>query len=141
MTGGAPELGPRLSVTWRLRAPPLPPTVAVGIGPAALGLCDAALRRTDEQLAALRGLAGDGLLCLVGEDLPWADGVRWLGACPEAPGLYLPTRAMPSVHPMLLARALGGAPPLAVLPEAGLRLPLNRARPVQRDRLLAWRAS
>jgi len=140
VTAGA-QRGPGLPIEWRRREPPLAPSVVIGLGEVARALVSATLRRSDADLATLRGLAGDGLVCLVGDDLPWADGAHWLGQSPDAPGLYVPTQRRPTVHPMLLAAALGGAPPMAVLDDPPLRLPLGRARPLDRGRLLAWLAS
>jgi hypothetical protein len=98
----------------------------------------------EAEAAALRGVAGPGLLALLGEaaSLPWVDGILYLGEDPAAPGLVLPTTRFPSVPPALLDRALRArfpdlAPPLAVLPAEQRLFSLAGARPVARARLIA----
>jgi hypothetical protein len=98
----------RFSVVWRPRLRPLKPVGVFARGPAARALAERLLARDDAALARLRGVAGDGLLALLGAggDLPWTDGVSYLGRDPEAPLLLLPTTQEPAIHPRLLERAL-----------------------------------
>lgn len=136
-----------MSLATRTRAEPLPPSGAVAEGDAARRLARRLLALEDAALARLAGVAAPGLLAVagVGEDLPWVDGVAYVGRDPAAPSLLLPTATEPAAPAALLERALvasaPGAPlPLAVL-EAPLRLvPLGAARPVERARLAAWLA-
>ena len=72
------------------------------------------------------GQIGLGTLLLIGaaEELPWVDGVVYLGRDPEAPSLLLPTTLEPDVPAPLferaiLARARAAAPPIAVLVDTG----------------------
>jgi hypothetical protein len=141
---------------WRLREPPLAPLAVVARGPVAQRLAARLLRREDAALGALAGVAGEGLLLLLGEAdaLPWEDGVEYLGRDPAAPRLLLPTRHAPDVPAALLERALldlpgaeaPGAPaaggtraPLAVLRE-GLTVSARAARALSRERLASWAA-
>lgn len=127
------------AIGWSARETPLPPRAAVGLGAAARALAAAVLRRADPE--ALTGVAGDAVLVVCGASLPWAPGVVYVGECPTARALWLPTTRAPSVHPALLERALLAsvplsAAPLAVLPDRWI--PLGGARPISRARLAAW---
>jgi hypothetical protein len=136
-----------VSVAAAIRAEPLRPAGVVAEGQAALGLARRLLALEDAALARLSGVAAPGLLAVAGaeEDLPWVDGVAYVGRDPAAPSLLLPTATEPAAPAALLERALlasaPGAPlPLAVL-DAPLRVvPLGAARPVERTRLAAWLA-
>ena len=67
------------------------------------------------------GASGDAVLIL-GSDLPWIDGLVWLGRDPRAPELLLPTRYEPPVHPGLIARRLG---PVAMTLDPARVLPIS----------------
>ena len=122
---------------WARREPPLAPAAVLGLGPTARALGRRLLARPD--LGGLTAVAGDDLLLVIGEgDLPWADGVTYLGREPEAPGLLVPTWARPPVSPTLLARALDAGDGVAVALDPPLRIPLAGARALDRDRLTAW---
>jgi hypothetical protein len=127
-------------VSWAPRDEPLAPRAVAAAGPAARTLARRLLAEPDEALGALRGVAGEDVLVLLGEAeaLPWADGVLYLGRDPRAPGLLLPTALAPDVPPDLLERALTARhpAPLAVLPPR--IVPVGAARPVARARLAAW---
>lgn len=147
------------------REPPLPASAAVATGAAATALAQRLLAESDQALAALRGLAGDRLLAVLGDerDLPWVDGVLYLGADPDAPRLLLPTALAPSVGVALYetavlrhltvaataspaARGLSTAqfalltaPPIAVLPPPHDAIfSVATAAPISRPRLVAW---
>lgn len=121
---------------WPPRWPPLAPAACAAEGTAATALLRRALEAPRPE--AWRGVAGEGLVVLVGEELPWVEGAAWLGLDPDMPGLYVPTNRRPPGPPDLWAAALlarGGADghgPFAVLPGArGTRLvPLGGARPL-----------
>jgi hypothetical protein len=133
------------ALALRPRAEALVPVAAVAEKRAARALARRLLARDDAALARLAGLAAPGLLLVLGaaDDLPWANGVQYLGRDPDAPALLLPTTLAPAaplalVERALLARAGAASAPLAVL-FAPLRLvPLGGARPVERARLTAW---
>lgn len=130
------------------RAEPLAASAAIAEGEAAARLARRLLALPDASLARLDGVAGEGLLAVLGaeNDLPWVDGVRYLGRDPAAPALLLPTARTPVLPLPLVERALAaaapeGAAPLAVLTDPLRVVPLGRARPVDRARLLAWMAA
>jgi len=130
-----------------MRAEPLRPAAAVAEREAAGRLGRRLLALTDDGLARLSGVCAPGILAVVGaeEDLPWVDGVRYVGRDPSAPSLLLPTAAAPALPAALLehalhARAAGAPRPLAVLSGPLRVVPLGAARPLERARLAAWLA-
>lgn len=137
----------RLPVKWSPRPEPLTALAVAGTGPVALALARRALSAEDSRLAAWSGVAGPGVLVLLGETaaLPWVDGAVYLGREAAAPSLLLPCTLAPDVAPALLERALVsrafGVTPLAVLPRASQLVPVSGARPVARETLVAWLAA
>lgn len=100
------------SIALLPREPPRPAVAVAALGPARTGLATAAVRRLTVG-AELRAAAGDDWLVVLGatDDLPWADGCRWLG---REDGLLLPTTATVRPSADLVARALrGDTPPVA----------------------------
>jgi len=137
---------PHLVPSWSPRALPLPALAVAGVGPVALALARRALAVDGAALARWSGVAGPGVLVLLGEaeSLPWVDGVLYLGRDAAAPSLLLPCTLAPDVAPALLDRALVAraqvGTPLAVLPRSGHLVPVGAARPVSRETLGAWLA-
>jgi hypothetical protein len=132
-----------LVVRFVPRDVPLRPVAAVAAGSASRALARRLLARTDGELAALRGVAGRELILVQGDDLPWVDGVIYLGVDPDAPSLLVPTTHAFDAPPALVERALttrfhGAKPPLAVVDER-LVVPCAHARPLSRA-LLEGRA-
>ncbi len=134
----------QLSVRWAPRPVPLSALAVAGVGPVALALARRALASEDAGLSAWRGVAGAGVLVLLGdtERLPWVDGAVYLGRDAAAPALLLPCNLAPDVAPSLLERALLArfptGTPLAVLPRMETLVPVGAARPVARETLAAW---
>jgi hypothetical protein len=134
----------RLEVAWRDREPPLGPVCAVATGAAARAMAERLLDRPDAALARLRAAGGPSLLAILGEadDLPWVDGITYLGRDPAAPSLLLPTHRAPTVHAALLERALlglvGRGAPVGVLLDPPRLVPLGVARVLDREALPAW---
>jgi hypothetical protein len=132
-----------MEVRWMARPVPLAPEAALGAGPVAARLVQRLLQFPDEALAKLTGVAGPGVVVLCaeeGEDLPWVDGLVYLGRDLSAPSLLIPTTLCPNVplplvERALLARMLPGSTPLAVSPRTGQVVALGGARPLQRARL------
>jgi hypothetical protein len=135
---------PALPVRWRARATPLEPVAVAARGPVAAALARRLLARDDDALGRLRGVAGPGLLILLGphDQLPWIDGVCYLGRAADAPSLFLPTAIEPDVPEALLERALvarfARLVPLAVLTDPPMVAPVGQARPIARPLLSAW---
>jgi hypothetical protein len=123
----------------------LDPVAVVGAGPAARALAQRLLWLPDAGLAALRGVAGAGLIALIGdtEALPWVDGVVYLGRDADAPRLLMPTTLRPAVPPDIFERAIArhagpAAGPWAVLSAPPRVLSLADALPVERACVLRW---
>ncbi|WP_437668965.1 hypothetical protein [Sorangium sp. So ce131] len=134
-------------VSWTPREPPLPASAVAAWGEPARALGARLLRLDDASLARLRGAAGPRAIVVLGDaaDLPWVDGVVYLGTDADAPALLLPTNARPSAGAALFARALArrfpaAAPPIAVLPGPGQLVPCAAASPLARGRVARWLA-
>ncbi len=143
----APQSGPdaadpRFALRWAPRSDPLRPVAVVATGDAATRLADRLTKESDERLGRLRGIAGADVLLLIGDagDLPWVDGVGYLGRDPAAPNLLLPTNRRPSCGGALLTRRLGRDRMLAVLVDEHRLVNIAAARAVHRETLEAWRA-
>ncbi|MCY1082603.1 bpX5 domain-containing protein [Archangium lansingense] len=137
---------PSFCPSWSPRTSPLTALAVAGVGPVALALARRVLEADDAALARWSGVAGPGVLVLLGdtESLPWVDGLVYLGRDTAAPSLLLPCTLAPDVAPALLERALvaraSGSTPLAVLPGSAHLVPVGAARPVSRDTVRAWLA-
>jgi hypothetical protein len=141
----------RISVTWTERVQPLDPVAVVGTGPSARALARRLLSDDDEFLVKRRAAGGtaDCVLYVVADttdELPWADGVVYVGRDPAAPSLLIPTMLEPSVPLPLVERSLRArfpllAPPLVYVPLAGRVLTATAARPISRRVLTAWLAA
>ena len=105
-----------MSTTATPRATPRAVTALVAEGPVARRLRARLRQLPPAALADLRGVADATHVVLLGAPaaLPWLDGVLYLGRCPDAPTLVLPTAQDPTAPPGLLERAL--AAQLAPLP-------------------------
>ena len=131
-----------LPVTWSTRAVPLPPAAVAARGKAAALLVARLRALPDDRLARLEGGASDGLVVVAGasEDLPWVDGVVYLGHDPAAADLLVPTTHMASAPAMLVEAALrarGALPagPFAVLLDPLTLVPLRELRRIDRAAL------
>jgi hypothetical protein len=103
--------------------------------------------RDEAALARLSGVRGPGLLLVLGReaDLPWIDGIVYLGKDPAAPSLLLPSALEPDVPPALLerailARAFALEAPIAVLAHPPALAGAGGARPVRSKELQAFLA-
>ena len=140
-------VAPALPWRWRVREPPLAPCAVLARGEVAQRLARRLLALPQDRCSRLRGVAGEDVLLVLGaaEDLPWVDGVGYLGVDPAAPALLLPTTEVPELHPLLLQRALlrPGASdparraPLAVLP-TGLLVSADLAEALSTIRIASW---
>jgi hypothetical protein len=135
-------------VSFGPRASPLVPVAAAARGPSAVALARHLAARDDAALARLSGVSGPGLLLVVGDaaDLPWIDGIVYLGKDPGAPSLLLPTAREPDVPASLFERAVllrspGLDAPIAVLLDPPALAGAGSARPVRRAALLAFLAA
>ncbi len=145
-TSAEPAARDLVALTWRPRSLPRDVTALVAEGPAAAAVLHRLLALPDAALAALRGVADDRHVLLVGpaSALPWVDGARYLGRAPDAPTLTLPTAQDPIVPLGLLARRVAPQEPVALWPApdgSTVVCPLGDARPLDRARLLAAHAA
>ncbi len=140
------------AVSFVARADPLAAVAVAAVGPAVRTLLDRLLSLSDETLARFTGVANVDVAVILGpgDSLPWFDGALFLGS---TGALLWPTWAEPSVHPLLLERALRrGLPdaasgPLALIIESLARqssprvVPLGSARPLSRGTLARLRGA
>jgi hypothetical protein len=102
------------------------------------------LERDAASLVTLTAVAGPELLVVLGasDELPWVDGISYLGRDASAPLLLLPTQLAPSVPAILLQTALlkqaASTGPLAVIPRSGVLIPVGGARALARSALARW---
>ncbi|MFO0695454.1 MAG: hypothetical protein U0230_17965 [Polyangiales bacterium] len=134
-----------LVLGFRGRPEPLGPSAVVAFDEVALRLARRLLDADDERLSRLRGVGGDGTLAILGDerDLPWEDGVIYLGTEEADPSICVPTTLEPDVPSGWLASivdARGSLLPLALVPRAeGLDvISLREARPLARAKLAAF---
>ena len=123
------------------RGEPLPPAAVLAHGEAAVRLARRLVRRPAAELARWSGVAAPGLLLLLGEALPWLDGVRYLGREPEAPALLVPTTLAPDVPAALVERRLigeGTRAPIVVCDEPAVIFSAAAARTVSAAGLRRW---
>jgi len=114
--------------------------VPVGVaarGPAATSLAHRLLQDRDS-LSHYKAVGAPGLLVILGEELPWVDGVVYLGHDAQSPSLLLPTNVEPSVPAALLQRALALNGPCALLLDPPSIVPLSEARTIARESLIKW---
>jgi hypothetical protein len=134
-----------VDIAFAPRADSLDPAAVIAAGSVAQALAGRLLRLSDTELAALRGVAGDGLIALLGPSasLPWVDGVVYLGRDADAPRLLLPTTLRPTVALDIFERAIARragkrASPWAVIVSPPLVISLADALAVERAHVLRW---
>ena len=104
------------------------------------------LAMEDEQLTRLTGVAGPDLLLAMGDvpDLPWVDGVKYLGRDARARELLLPTAVEPSLPLELVHRAFAlefsDAARIAIIDDPPLVVPVGAARELARAEINRWLA-
>lgn len=130
-----------IAIAWSDRSVPLAPAGAWADGDVAVRLADRLLRMPVTARTRLEGVSTEDTLVVFGaaEDLPWVDGITYLGRDPAAPSLLVPTRQSPNVSMALLGAAIGGGP-CAVLLDPPRIVSLSNALPVGRETLERWSA-
>ncbi len=154
MSGTRPAAEPtqRLTVHVAAQSRPLTPCAVLAIGdPLRCTLLDRLLRMDGAQLARIEGLCAKRSLLLLAAaaDLPWVDGVQYLGLDPEAASLLVPTASRANVAGALLERAVlhhaarcGGSAPVqrwAVSWSPPLLVPAASTRRLKPETLRLWR--
>ena len=137
--------GVGVTIGFAPRADPLEAVAVAGAGAVARRLAERMIALADGALARLRGVAGADLVVALGEagDLPWVDGVQYLGVDLAAPRLLVPTAVRPTVALELfqlavLRRAGALRAPLAVMTAPRRIASVSGALPVERAHLRAW---
>ncbi len=136
---------PQINVTWAQRQEPLSPVCVAAIGDRATALGLRLLKEDyQESFVRLQAVVTDNILLLFGavDDLPWVDGALYLGKDSQAGSMLIPTNLAPSVPMDVVFRAIlkgfPAAPPVVLLPKQGLLFSASPARPISKDRLVAW---
>jgi len=129
-----------MNIAWRTREAPLPANAAIARGAAARALAERLDALSDEALKAIRGAAGNDLIVIAGDQLPWIDGIEYLGRDDQ---LLLPTTLSPTVPVPLLARAIAFRhpdlpPPVAIVTAPDLLVSLAALAPIERTTLRLW---
>jgi hypothetical protein len=132
-----------MKLAWRPREEPLSPEALIATGDARLSVIRRLLELDDVALEKMSGVDGEGVIVVIGPDLPWADGVRYLGRDAAARSLLLPTNQRPNIPLDLFERSIGalaaksgfGAGPWAVSGDPLLVVPLASVRQIDRERL------
>ena len=130
------------NLDWQARSDPPAPAGLVAVDAAARAVVRALAQRDAAQLAGLSAVNVGGVLVVLGpaDRLPWAEGVRYCAPAADTPGLWLPTRTMPTlpadlVHAALRRRA--GGTLLLLWTEPDFVLALDDAVPID-STVLDW---
>lgn len=125
----------QLKIEWVNRFDALAPQALIAFG-AATRLRVKLLTLDDEKLANLQGVFAENLLFVSGaaENLPWADGVIYLGRDAQAASILLPTNLRPNVpvdvFEKSLLRQFAAQKPFAVVEDkiisVGAMRPISR---------------
>lgn len=139
MTGGDREQA-GLALGWAPRVVPLVPAALVAVRGVIPALHARLAGADDDALGRLRGVCTDDVWIVLGEaeDLPWVDGLTYLGRDPEAPSLWLPTYLEVRPPAVLVERALRarlGGGPLALFGTPPRLVGLGEARVLDRARM------
>lgn len=134
-----------LPLDWPLRPVPLAPALAVARGASARRLLRRLRALPDAELGRLEGGVAPGLVVLRGgpAELPWVDGIAYLGREEAATGLFVPTTRQPSAPAALAEAALRAradlpAGPVAVLLDPLTVVPLGALRRLDRALVEEW---
>jgi hypothetical protein len=98
----------RVSLRFRSRSEPLNASAVLALDLVAERLLRRLVGFDAQRLSKLEGLRTARAVLVTGamDDLPWVDGVAYLGRDTDAPSLLLPTVVRPDVHLSLFERAL-----------------------------------
>jgi hypothetical protein len=89
-----------MRVAWRQADTPLPAAAVAASGPLAARLAAKSSTRGDLHLTRFAEW-----IVVEGEDLPWVDGVTYLGVLPGTSDVLVPVHRVPALHAELVRRA------------------------------------
>jgi len=95
-------------INWRNRFDALEPVAVIGFDDTARRLKEKLLSFDDGKLSSMQGVFAENLLFATAQttDLPWVDGVVYLGKDARAASIFLPTNLRPDVPFDLFEKAL-----------------------------------
>jgi hypothetical protein len=91
-----------MKVSWDVAEPPLPPVAVAGRGTAGERLSERATG--DPRWDMFRF---SEWCVVIGDELPWIDGVIYLGVLPGTIDVLVPVHRRPRLHPGIVTRAVG----------------------------------
>ncbi len=123
-----------LEIKWQNRFDSLAPLALIAFDGVARRLKDKLLSFEDEKLSAWQGVFAEDLLFVAGAELPWTNGVIYLGKDTRATSIFVPTNLRPNAPFDLfeknLLRRFAAQKPFAVV---GSRIiPVGKMRPISR---------
>lgn len=131
------------TIEWQNRAVSLDPCAVIAFDEAAVNVAEKLLRFDDESLEAFQGTSAKSLIFISGrgDDLPWADGVVYLGRDARASASFLlPTTVEPKVSidlfKLILENKFRHLLPCVVLPKK--IIPFGTAKKLSRAALERW---
>jgi len=131
------------TIKWQNRAVSLDPCAIIASDEAAVDIAEKLLRLDDESLGTFQGASAESLIFIVGrgDDLPWADGVVYLGRDARTSASFLlPTTIEPKVpidlFKLILEKKFRHLLPCAILP--GKIIPFGTAKKLSRAALERW---
>lgn len=131
-------------LAWPAREPPLRPVAALAEGEVALRLGRRLLAGPTPEGLLAGASTGRLLIWHPAGELPWEDGLLWLGQEPGLPELFVPTTLRTPVAPELALDAVRAAAklegPIALLPNPLRALPLRSCRALWIPALERWLA-
>ena len=131
-------MSPPLKIKWQIRFDALEPLALIAFDLAAVRLKEKLLTFDDEQLSAWQGVFAENLLFVAGENLPWSDGVIYLGKDARAASVFVPTNLRPNVPFDLFEKSLlqnfAAQKPFAVVENR--IVPVGKMRPISRKVLI-----
>jgi hypothetical protein len=132
-------------MSWVDRKIVLAPIAAYAHGAAAIELAHKLSKWPADRLAKLSGVSTKNTIVVLAQqedELPWVDGIQYLGKDPAAPQLLLPTALAPDVHAGLFERAIAGKARtvglIAVVPDPPAIIPMKPALPLTVAKLAAF---
>ena len=89
-----------MKIRWETAAPPLSPVAVAGRGSVGAQLAERA-----EASPHWESIRFSEWCVVIGDELPWIDGVIYLGLLPGTTDVLIPVHRRPQLHPDLVARA------------------------------------